>query len=225
VNLDGTVDRLYARPATEFVAARGEAVRELRQAGHRAEAEQIKGLRKPTAAAAAVNRLVRERRGEVEALLAAAKALREAQFGGGDVAVASARERESMERLVKVGGEPVRQSLQAAVVDSEAAQELLAGRLARELEPRGFGTLVTDVPRTGGRPRRPAAGRQARAAEKPGVDRRAREELREAKRALDSAEAAEQQAERTWKKAETDLRRAQEAVAKARAELSRLEAR
>jgi hypothetical protein len=209
VNLDGTVDRLYGLPATEFVAARDDAVRELRQAGHRAEAEQIKDLRKPTAAAAAVNRLVRERRGEVEGLLAAAKALREAQFGGGDVAVASARERESMERLVKVGGEPVRQSLQAAVVDSEAAQELLAGRLVRELEPRGFGTLVTDVPQTGRR--RPAAGRQARAPEKKGVDQRAREELSEAKRALDSAEA--------------DLRRAQEAVAKARAELSRLEAR
>src|SRR2546423_13852289 len=57
---DEIADRLYALPIEEFTRARNDAVAELRNSGRRAEADEVKALRKPTAAAGAGNRLVRE---------------------------------------------------------------------------------------------------------------------------------------------------------------------
>ena len=100
------VDRLYGLPLAEFTGARNAATRELRKAGRREAAEQVKALRKPSAAAAAVNRLVREHRGEVEQFLRAAAALRDAQVAGkGDPAAAARQEHEELERLTSLGGE------------------------------------------------------------------------------------------------------------------------
>jgi hypothetical protein len=47
------IDRLYALPLGEFTRNRNQAERELRKAGQREQAEQVRALRKPTAAAAA----------------------------------------------------------------------------------------------------------------------------------------------------------------------------
>ena len=106
-------------------------------------------LRKPTAAAAAVNRLVREQAADVDAFLAAAAALRDAQLKEtGDLESATERERELLEGLVRSGGDHVRQSLRAAAVDEEAARQLRQGRLESALEPRGFGTLLDQAKRT-----------------------------------------------------------------------------
>jgi hypothetical protein len=219
LSVDEISDRLYGLPAAEFVSARDAAARELRQAGLRAEAESVKELRKPTAAAAATNRLVRERRREVEAFLAAAKTWREAQVGQGDVRAAGARERALLEQLVDAGGEGVRQSLQAAAVDSGAAQELLAGRLERELEPRGFGTLTADLPPAAARKPRPPS---AAATKKAPDGRRAREKLADAKRTLAAAEAEARRAKRQWQSAEAEVQRARKAVEKAQADLERV---
>ncbi|NLE21713.1 MAG: hypothetical protein GX624_02855 [Actinobacteria bacterium] len=146
------IDRLYELPPAEFTAARNEVARELRAAGRRDEAERVKGLRRPTAAAGAVNRLVREHRADVEEFLRAAAALRDAQFGGtGDREAATREEREALARLLAAGGEEVRQSLLAAAVDDDAAQRLLEARLERELEPSGFGTLLEHAPAEGRR--------------------------------------------------------------------------
>ncbi len=146
---DEIIDHLYGLPLAEFTQARNAAASELRKDGQREAADQVKALRKPTAAAGAVNRLVREHRGEVEQFLQAAAALRDAQFSGkGDLAAASRREREALKRLTGLGGEAVRQTLLAAAVDDEAAQQVLEARLERELEPRGFGTLLAHAPST-----------------------------------------------------------------------------
>ena len=143
MTMEEVIDRLYGLPLAEFTSARNEAARELRKAGQRDAAERVKTLRKPTAAAGAVNTLVREHRGEVEQFLRAATALRDAQFSGkGDLAAATRQEHEALERLTRIGGETVRQTLLAAAVDDDAAQQLLEARLERELEPRGFGTLL-----------------------------------------------------------------------------------
>src|SRR5207253_4366889 len=97
---DEIADQLYALPIEEFTSARNDAATELRKAGRRDEADEVKALRKPTAAAAAVNRLVREHHDEVEEYLAAAAALRDAQFAGkGDVGPAGKHERETLDRL------------------------------------------------------------------------------------------------------------------------------
>ena len=79
VATDEIIDELYGLPLSQFTQARNQAASDLRSAGRRAEADQVKALRKPSAAAGAVNRLVREHRREVEAFLQTAARLRDAQ--------------------------------------------------------------------------------------------------------------------------------------------------
>jgi hypothetical protein len=106
------IDRLYELPPEEFTRARERAEWELRTAGEREQSEQVKALRKPTAAAGAVNRLVRAHRVQVDAFLRAAGTLRDAQVAGkGDLAAAAQAEREALEKLVSLGGEAVRPTL------------------------------------------------------------------------------------------------------------------
>ena len=179
-------------------------------------------------AAAAVNRLVREHRREVEAFLQAAARLRDAQFAGkGDLQAATKDEREALERLTRAGGERVRQSLLAAAVDEEAAGELLAGRLEHELEPRGFGTLLAHV--------RPAAARPTAApttkAKPTGPaytkpdDRAARAKLKNAKAALTAAQANQRQAQRQLAQTQREVEKAQAALNKAQHDLDSLHGR
>jgi hypothetical protein len=219
VTADEIIDRLYGLPAAEFTSARDEAVRDLRKEGRRAEAAQVKERKKPNGAAAAVNRLVRERRADVDRFLAAADALREVQVQGeGDLPAATREERDALDRLVRAGGDQVRQSLQAAAVDEEAARQLLAGRLERELEPRGFGTLFAGAPPTPARKRTRATAPRPKKAD----DSVPRARLRESERALAEAKARERDAHRSWKEAKTALERAEASVARARDELAKL---
>ena len=202
---DEIADQLYALPIEEFTQARNDAATELRKAGRRDEAEEVKALRKPTAVAGAVNRLVREHRDQVEEYLTAAAELRDAQVAGkGDVAAATKRERETLDRLLRLASGEVRQTLQAAAVDDEAAEELRRGRLERELEPRGFGTLLTHAKPA------PAKPKPKPAKPKPD-DRAARVKLRQAQEKLSAAR--------------SELARAEAAVEQAQRELDRVRGR
>jgi hypothetical protein len=186
-----------------------------------------------------VNRLVREHRGDVERFLRAAEALRDAQLAGhGSMAEATRRERDELQRLIRVGGELVRQSLLAAAVDDDAARRLLEARLERELEPSGFGTLIAHArPAAAG----PGPGKQpvsatpdeARSAPtthpEPAAQKRvrpddtiARARLENALAALESAEAEEQHARRRLQDAKKAVEQAQAAVESARRDLDRL---
>jgi hypothetical protein len=248
MDVEEIIDRLYALPLEEFTPARNQAERELRQAGEREQADRVKALRKPTAAAGAVNRLVRSHRAQVEAFLCAAATLRDAQVAGrGDLAAAARAERAALERLVALGGETVRPTLQAAAVDDDTARELLEARLVREPEPAGFGTLLAYAKPAPGRsatatPRRgePTAAKPA-ATKPPAVrpapvkrgaatpprpdDRAARARLQDAKRMLTAASAEERQARRRWTQTQRELEKAQAAVEKARRDLDHLHSR
>jgi hypothetical protein len=214
VATDEIADRLYALPIEEFTSARNDAATELRKAGRRDEAEEVKALRKPTAAATAVNRLVREHRDKVEEYLAAAASLRDAQLAGkGDVGAATKHERETLDRLLRLASGEVRQTLQAAAVDDTAAEELRRGRLERELEPRGFGTLLSHA--------KPVPAKPKRAKPKPD-DRAARAKLRQAKEALTAARSDERQARRQWEESQGNVARAGSAVEDAQRELESL---
>jgi len=194
---DEIADQLYALPIEEFTQARNDAATELRKAGRRDEAEEVKALRKPTAVAGAVNRLVREHRDQVEEYLTAAAELRDAQVAGkGDVAAATKRERETLDRLLRLASGEVRQTLQAAAVDDEAAEELRRGRLERELEPRGFGTLLTHAKPAPAKPKpKPAKPKPDDRAARVKL-RQAQEKLSAARSELARAEAAVEQAQR-----------------------------
>jgi hypothetical protein len=218
VTADTVIDQLFGLPPEEFVPARDLAVRDLRAGGERAEAARVKGLRRPTAAAAAVNRLVREHRSDVRHFLSAAEALRKAQLAGRSADEETRREREALDTLVRAGGHQVRQSLQAAAVDGEAARQLLEARLERELEPRGFGTLLDHAPKGPGRARKAPTQPATRKRD----DRPARARLERARQALADVQAREREAEHAWQRAQAELRKAEQAVAKAERDLANL---
>ena len=73
------VDRLYGLPAADFVAERDALAKALRAAGDREGAAQVKALAKPSRAAGALNRLLREHPDAAQALREAAGALAAAQ--------------------------------------------------------------------------------------------------------------------------------------------------
>src|SRR3954462_13818580 len=76
---EADLDRLYQLPLTEFTAARDELVKRLRAEGERERAQEIKPLRKPTAAVWLVNQLARERPLDVQRLLKAGESLTKSQ--------------------------------------------------------------------------------------------------------------------------------------------------
>jgi hypothetical protein len=242
VSVDEITNQLYALPPEEFTQARNEAARELRKAGEPEQADHVQALRKPSAAAADLNRLVRSHRAQVEAFLEAAAKLRDAQLAGkGDLGGAAQAERLALDELVVLGGESVRTALEAAAVDDGVAHELLAAQLVRAPEPAGFGTLLAHADPTAAKTRttkqsvgegrrekpNPSAAREeadTRRAPAPGRpdDRAARAGLREAKNALGAAATEERQARRRWAQTQRDLEKAQAAVEKAQRELDRL---
>jgi hypothetical protein len=223
--IEEIIDRLYGLPLGEFIRARNQAAGELRKAGQREAAERVKAQRKPTAVAAAANRLVREHRGEVEQFLRAAAALRDAQFSGkGDLAAATKQEHEALEGLIRSGGEAVRQTLLAAAVDDDAAQQLLEARLERELEPRGFGTLLAHAGPAAATPTAATASqtKPAPPERKKPDDSAARARLQDAQTALSAAEAEERRARGSWEQTQKELEKARAAVEKAQRDLDRL---
>jgi len=247
MDVEEIIDRLYALPLEEFTRERNKVERELRKAGQREQAEQVKALRKPTAAAAAANHLVHAHRAQVEVFLRTAATLRDAQVAGkGDLAAAARAEREELEKLVRLGGETVHPTLQAAAVDDNTARELLEGRLVREPEPAGFGTLLAHAPPagsiSGSRPQRENSAGASRSASKPPAtkaaptrhreakratpdDGAARRRLQETQRMLRAAAAEERQARRRWTQAQRELEKAEASVEKAQQELDRHHAR
>ena len=171
------VERLYGLDPAAFVAERDAAAKRLRQEGDRAGARVVAGLKRPTAAAGIVNRVVRAAPDGVEELRGAADALAEAAAAGDPAALraATARERQAVEALVQVAREVdpdlpqqtlqhVRETLHAAGIDPEQRDQALSGRLEKEVVAAGLGALLgtSSAPR---RPtRRPARPRAPRAA-------------------------------------------------------------
>jgi len=225
--VDEAAGRLYGLPLDEFTTERNAAAKDLRDRGLKDEADQVKALAKPSVAAWAVNQLTRRRHADLDELLDAAEAARDAQLGGGgDARKAITRLRKALDTLVEaatneLGGDAseavttrIRQTLEAAAVDDDAAQAVKQGRLAKELEPAGFGTLSAHATAKPKKRRAPddSADRKRRLAE-------ARSKLREAEDEHRAALAEERQARKRWQQAQGDADGAAERVEKARATL------
>jgi len=213
VNLENELDRLYGLPPAEFTSARESLAKKLRADGDGAEAARVKTLRKPTAAAAVVNRLARDERMNVRALLTAGERLRDAQAsllrGGPPDAVHKAAndERKAIAALLRAARKDspgdavlrrVEETLRAAAVDEEARRLLELGRLTRELEPVGFGLTGMTIAL---KPRR-------KKAVPPDPDvRKRREEIARAKAELEAARSRAREAARELARAEEQVRR------------------
>ena len=150
---DDPVDDLYGAPLEEFVPRRAALARELKVGGDKEAAAAVKKLPKPTRAAWAVNRLVREKPAEMRALLDAGEALEGAQqqlLQGADrevlrdAADAARRLVEALAAEADADGatqDKVRATLHAATVDGDVREEIAHGRVVKERAAVGFGGL------------------------------------------------------------------------------------
>ncbi|MFL5797893.1 MAG: hypothetical protein ACJ77A_08170 [Actinomycetota bacterium] len=218
-SVDEVVDRLYSLDAEDFTVARNEAAKQLKAEGDKAGSDLVKGLRKPTTAAWAVNQLSRRVPKQVDELLEAGAALRSAQraaLSGSGKALrdATQRRRAVVARLLEeaaavfgdAGRNPaphvdaIRSTLEAASTDEATGDLVRSGRLTKEVEPpTGFGDVSPFEVLTGGRASPAAKAEEAPAASP--AERRLRERL-----------------EARVEKAEDALSAAREAAAEARRE-------
>ncbi|TKK84137.1 hypothetical protein FDA94_30965 [Herbidospora galbida] len=159
MNREEAADQLYALPPEEFTAARNRLVKETGD-------KEIGKLRKPTVLAWAVNQVVRSHPSEIGELLAVGEEMRTAWASGDGDALAALGPRRSaavaaVSRLVlKAAGRSIspaelEQTLDAAVIDAEAAALVRSGRLAGALSYSGF--VPTAVPPSSSVRRKPAA--------------------------------------------------------------------
>jgi hypothetical protein len=228
---------LYALDPTEFTAARDRLAAELRKAGDREAAAEVKALRRPTVTAWALNQLARRHGDEVQLLLAASAEVARAQAEattGGDAATfrrLTKERRELVHRLAAAGAallderEPgsgagrrdaLVTALEAASMDEESGRALLAGRLTTEPSPAsGFGGFLTAAvtaaegsPRTG-----PSRGELRAARDRAERARHAAEEAAEAAATAEEKVAAlERQLEEARSRAERARTKADEAA-------------
>jgi hypothetical protein len=240
--LAGEAADLYGLPADEFTAARNARAKALR-AEQPELAAQVAKLPKPTAAAAAVNRLARDEPSEVRALVQAGRRLREAQEaalagkGESSVADATSEHRAALERVRRETRrlglsdavlERVSSTLRAASIDAELQPLLERGLLAREVESAGFGLDPGLVVAAAPPAPKPKGAKQESAAKARTELKEAQERLAAAKR---SAAAAEQErrrlarelggAETAAERAQRELDEAERAVDEARASVAR----
>ncbi len=149
-------DDLYGLAPERFVPERDAVVKALRADGRRALAADVARLRRPSAAAWAVNQLVRGHDQALAELFDAGDALRQAQrdviAGRGDRhAMHAAAEREraavaaladaasAQHKLTAAAIDHVADTLHAAALDDAARAKVREGRLERELRHVGLG--------------------------------------------------------------------------------------
>lgn len=240
---DQAVERLYTLPFDQFTAARNELAKSLREAGRKAEAEEVRRLQRPSIGAWALNQLARKHPKELRALIQAGQRLRKVQASGkGDLRAATQAERSAVADLLREARsilsesgrkpteaalQPVRATLAAAAADADAAVQLQKGRLARELEAPDFGGLLAQVSRRGpvrqkAAPRRPAAD-QRKAVKRELEEARAR--LSEARRIAGEADRNAERLRREAERAQQDAEAALSGVEDAEASVEAVERR
>nr|WP_314841502.1 transposase [uncultured Microbacterium sp.] len=215
-SLTDTAAELYTAPLAEFVSRRNARAKETSDA---ALAAAIRGLRKPSVAAWAVNVFARERVGELGEALQLAQELREAQDDLDAKALAQlGRDRRALtnqlaghaaklaesrgERITAATLEAIRQTIGAAFFDPVAAGAVASGRLIRELEPGSVPEDSAEVVAGGGAavPELP---------EEPVDEVAARRERKAAQRSLRDAEQASDRSQKAAAKADRELRDAE----------------
>ena len=145
------VAEIYGGPLDAFVTARDALARELRSAGDREAAAEVKALRKPRALAWGLDAARLDAPDAVTDLAGAAAAVGEAQSGRGDLRSALADLRAAERRVVDAAAgaaerhgqrlDPVALSgaVRAVIADPDALADLQAGRLVDTPDAGGLG--------------------------------------------------------------------------------------
>ncbi|MBO3748648.1 hypothetical protein J5X84_21435 [Streptosporangiaceae bacterium NEAU-GS5] len=209
MDLDEAADRLYGLAPGEFVAARDALAKQAKDEGDAALAKDVRALRRPTVVAWAVNQASRAYAEELGELLDLGERLRQAWQDQDAGALAElGRERHTLigrlarrvrehaeaegQSLSGTAATEVEQSLDAAVVDPDAADLVRLGRLTTALSYSGF----TPAPAPA-RPRAtPSRKPQDRAVQQEERDKRAEREREARAEAAAAAERAAEEAER-----------------------------
>jgi hypothetical protein len=166
------VDALFELQPEEFTAARDRLAKDLSGRGEGDAAREVKALRRPTAAAWAVNQVVRRHAKRLDRLIAVGEEIRTAQrraasglsaegFAQGVAerrAMVSELAQAAAEVLVEAGRTPTQSHIdaagatfEAAASDPRSAESVRSGRLSKELAPpSGFEVLegLSVVPTT-----------------------------------------------------------------------------
>src|SRR5437764_770053 len=232
--VDPEVEALCGLPLDEFIKARDVLAKARSKEQGKEAGAAVKGLRKASVVAWALNQLARQHPDDVEALLEAGARLRRAQTAaleGGDPAElreATRAENREAQALAPPAGSILRgagrggsatqeerlaATLRAAAVDTEAADWLRRGVLTEELSPAGFGFGVGDAPATHvGREERDRAREQERS------ERERRRELeQELRAARETAARMEREADKAEERAREARAAANDAAARAAA--------
>lgn len=197
VDLNSVADELYALDPAEFVEERSARARSAKAAGERDLAAQIRLLRRPTVAAAALNRMARDQAGPLAELAALGTRLRDrqAQFTGPELRALVHRRHELVRQLIRSApalretvAREVEDALGAVVTDPTAAEDALAGHLATAPQPTSdliWPTPTTEAPPPPPRPRpapapapapkEPAGNDQAQAKKKAAEEKQRKE--------------------------------------------------
>ena len=203
---------LYANAAEDFVSERDRLVKEVRSGGDRELAAAIKALRRPSAIAAEVNRVVRANPDGVALILQAADLLRSAQSAAADAestdqsaADLQQQYRAAIAALAQTADSrraEVRSALEAATIAVESNDDLRTGSLAVIPRPiAAFG--IIDQTRSTDEPVDELAERRARkkseqatAPDKASQKKRAKADAEKARRAEQERHEKERERER-----------------------------
>lgn len=188
-DFEAAVDELYGVPPADFLPRRTALVAQARAAKDKALAARIGKLRKPSAAAAQVNALVRARpdlRESIEEVGARLRAAQATMHGTALTALRPDRDRVIQEilaaatdmcrglgqSLTPAAAAEIRDTVIAAIASAEASAVVTSGRLTRALQYSGFGDVdladAVVVTRTGTQLRVvPGAGSSADPAPEP----------------------------------------------------------
>ena len=127
--------QLFSLEPSEFIAARDALVKELREAGDKEAAAEVKALRRPTVAAWAVNQLARSDPDRIEELVEAGEALRTASLGrtgAKDLREAVSHRRDVVKRLTEAT---------KRILPSPSATETNLSAIAQTLEAASDGRV------------------------------------------------------------------------------------
>jgi DNA repair exonuclease SbcCD ATPase subunit len=236
---DEGLDRVFGAPLEDFVSERNALAKELGAAGKGDEAAELKGLKKPSVSAWALNQGVRADPKAAKAVLKAARALEAAQdeaLQGEGSGLRDAQEKQqrtvdAMLDAVEAAVEGrdlapamldrVRETLRAIPGDDELRAEFEAGRVTRDRRAVGFSGAIADVSAA---PKGKRSAKQApRKREAERRLARAQKDHEAAEERLEVARGSVEQLEEQLKAARRRAKEAEAALSEAKGELRKAE--
>lgn len=199
MSLESVADELYGLPLAEFTAARNASA---------TTEPAAKSLKKPSAAAWALNQFARRRSAELDQVFSLGEQLRDAQddLDAASLRALGSQRRQLVSAIAKQVGDlatelgdavgasiilEVEQTLQAAMADARAADALRTGRLVRSLSTAGLDEVDLEGAVAGAVPATP---RRARTGPTPEQKKKLQKAVDDAQAAADSAVEAQTEA-------------------------------